>query len=218
MGEFDVVVIGAGAPGEVIAGRLGEAGVSVAIVEERLVGGECSFFACMPSKALLRPGRARSRGAAGAGRRASASSTSRPCSRGATRSSTTWTTPRWSRGSRSAASRSSAVTAGSRARSASTVGDEDARRAACRRDRDRQRGRDSAVPGLAERVAVDEHRGDDGEAGAAAARDPRRRRGRGRDGAGVVVARLAGDARPSRRPADRARGAIRERAGADGAP
>ncbi|HJX75855.1 MAG TPA: FAD-dependent oxidoreductase, partial [Gaiella sp.] len=53
--EFDVVVIGAGAPGEVIAGRLGEAGVSVAIVEERLVGGECSFFACMPSKALLRP-------------------------------------------------------------------------------------------------------------------------------------------------------------------
>jgi dihydrolipoamide dehydrogenase len=48
-------VIGAGAPGEGIAGRLGEAGVSVAIVEERLVGGECSFYACMPSKALLRP-------------------------------------------------------------------------------------------------------------------------------------------------------------------
>ena len=54
--EVDVVVIGAGAPGEVIAGRLGEAGVEVAIVEERLVGGECSFYACMPSKALLRPG------------------------------------------------------------------------------------------------------------------------------------------------------------------
>lgn len=53
--EFDVVVIGAGAPGEVVAGRLGEAGVDVAIVEERLVGGECSFYACMPSKALLRP-------------------------------------------------------------------------------------------------------------------------------------------------------------------
>ena len=53
--EFDVVVIGAGAPGEVSAVRLGEAGVSVAIVEERLVGGECSFYACMPSKALLRP-------------------------------------------------------------------------------------------------------------------------------------------------------------------
>ena len=47
--------IGAGPAGEVAAGRLGEAGLSVAIVEDRLVGGECSFWACMPSKALLRP-------------------------------------------------------------------------------------------------------------------------------------------------------------------
>jgi pyruvate/2-oxoglutarate dehydrogenase complex dihydrolipoamide dehydrogenase (E3) component len=53
--EFDVVVIGAGVGGEVAAGRLGENGLSVAIVEDRLVGGECSFYACMPSKALLRP-------------------------------------------------------------------------------------------------------------------------------------------------------------------
>ena len=43
-------------PGEVCAGRLGEAGLEVAIVEKHLVGGECSFYACMPSKALLRPG------------------------------------------------------------------------------------------------------------------------------------------------------------------
>ena len=55
MREFDVVVIGAGVAGEVAAGRLGQNGLSVAIVEDKLVGGECSYYACMPSKALLRP-------------------------------------------------------------------------------------------------------------------------------------------------------------------
>ena len=67
MDRFDVIIIGMGVGGEAAAGRLLDAGRRVAVIERELIGGECAYWACIPSKTLLRPPEARAEATRAAG-------------------------------------------------------------------------------------------------------------------------------------------------------
>ena len=108
--DYDVIVVGGGSPGEHCAGELADGGLRVALVERELVGGECSYWACIPSKTLLRPGEAAQ---ARARRRPARRSMSRRRWPGGTSWSRTTPTPARSAGWRARVSTCCAAPAGS---------------------------------------------------------------------------------------------------------
>ena len=217
---FDVVVLGAGPAGEVAAGRLAEAGLRVALVEADLVGGECSFYACMPSKALLRPFQVldevrRVPGAREAvGGELDVDAVLRRRDEVVHDLHDDAQLP-WVESRGITLVRGHGRLDGERrVRVADQQGgDGDARRRARRDRRHRQRRGDAPDPRAGRRQNVEQPRGDDREVGPRLAADPRRRRRRRRARAGLVVARDARDARRGARLAAGARGALRRRTG-----
>ena len=218
--EFDVVCLGGGVAGEAIAAGLQDSGLTLAVVERELVGGECPYWGCIPSKTLLRSGETLSE--AGRARVLAASRVE-------------WTVdfPKVSKrvlwmardldDSRPAAAMEATGARLFRGEGKLTdlrtvaVGRRAADRAARSRDRQRQHRGDPADPRPRHRRVLDQPPGGDSEGTAGVAGDPRRRRDRRRARPGVRAPRLQGDRDRSRTDVPRPRRA-RSRRGAPAAP
>ena len=207
--SYDVIVIGAGPTGENVADRAVRGGLSAVVVESELVGGECSYWACMPSKALLRPVGVVGEAAAVRGVTGARLEPAEVLARRDTFAHD-WKDDgqvEWLNGAKISLVRGRGRLAGERLVSVGDV------TLAARHAVVIATGTNALrAAGTRRRQAVDKPRSDERQGGACPAGDRRRRRGRVRDGGRVVGARLAGHpgvAWPAARPAAR----VRRRAG-----
>ena len=194
--EFDVVCLGGGVAAESLAGGLRGSGLTLAIVERELVGGECPYWGCIPSKTLLRSGETLSE--ADRARRLAASRVDWTVDFQKVATRARWMA-RELDDSRPAAALQAAGARLFRGEGVLTRSpDGDGRRRAPHRaprggDRQRRHCRDSTNPWAGHRRVLDESPGDAAERAAVVAGDSRRRRDRHRARAGLCAARLEGD-------------------------